>query len=83
MATDLHGSRLALEKIPAAIRAYGPDLFLACAQGQGKAERALVTTIGREQRMRELSTAALGEAFDAIPETLRQGVRARLARRAS
>jgi len=58
-------------------------LFLACAQGQGKAERALVTTIGREQRMRELSTAALGEAFDAIPETLRQGVRARLARRAS
>ena len=58
-------------------------LFLACAQGQGKAERALVTTIGREQRMRELSTAALGEAFEAIPETLRQGVRARLARRAS
>ena len=30
MATDLHGSRLALEEIPAAVRAYGPDLFLAC-----------------------------------------------------
>ncbi len=30
MATDLHGSRQALELIPAAIRAHGPDVFLAC-----------------------------------------------------
>jgi rhombotail lipoprotein len=58
-------------------------LFLACAQGQGKAERALVTAIGRERRMRELSATALGAALDALPDALRRGVRARLERRPS
>ena len=58
-------------------------VFLACAQGQGRAERALVTSIGRERRMRELSTTALGEAFDALPETLRRSVQTRLARQQS
>jgi rhombotail lipoprotein len=58
-------------------------LFLACAHGEAKAERALVTAIGRDRRMRELSTAALGAALDAIPEALRRGVHARLARQAS
>jgi rhombotail lipoprotein len=58
-------------------------VFLACAQGQAKAERALVTAIGRERRMRELSATALGEALDALPEALRRSVHARIARRAS
>ena len=61
----------------------GSGLFLACAQGQGKAERALVTAIGREQRLRELSAAALRDAFGAVPDVLLQGVQARLARRPS
>ncbi len=30
MATDLHGSRVPLDLIPAAIREHGPDVFLAC-----------------------------------------------------
>jgi hypothetical protein len=58
-------------------------LYLACAQGEGKAERALVTAIGRERRMRELSATALGAALDAIPDALRRDVHARLGRRAS
>ncbi len=54
-------------------------ILLACAQGEGKAERALVTAIGRERRMRELSATALGTAFDTIPAALGRSVHARLA----
>jgi rhombotail lipoprotein len=61
----------------------GSGLFLACAQGEAKAERALVTAVGRDRRMRELSATALGAALDAIPGALRHDVHARLARRAS
>ncbi len=58
-------------------------LFLACAQGQGKAERGLVTVAGRDRRMRELSATALRDALEALPEALRRGVGERLARQTS
>lgn len=56
-------------------------LFLACAQGQGKAARGLVTVAGRNRRMRELSATALQAALNALPEALRRGVHHRLAAR--
>jgi rhombotail lipoprotein len=54
-------------------------LFLACAQGEGRARRRLVTRIGRERRLRQLASEALERALADVPADLRAGVRARLA----